>query len=106
MQPLRVTPQELAALRHQLYLGHQQIDAGTARRLMDEIDRLRDQLAQARTTFASKAAAALEKRLQVVASFNHGGCPKCRDAEARAFLAKLRRIQQEPSPSPTDRHRT
>jgi len=48
--------------------------------------------AKARTDFAAKAAAGLEKRLESVAAYNHGGCPTCRDAEARAFLAKLKRI--------------
>jgi hypothetical protein len=92
MPPSRLTPDDIQALRQRLYHGEQHLDAATARRLMDEIGCLRDELAQARLTFAEKAAQALEKRLQVVATFNHGGCPKCRDAEARAFLAKLQRI--------------
>lgn len=91
MPPPRVTPTDLEALRRELYHGRQ-LDAASTRRLMDEVARLREELAKARTTFASKAADALEKRLQDVASFNHGGCPKCRDAEARAFLAKLKKI--------------
>jgi hypothetical protein len=28
----------------------------------------------------------------VVATYNRGNCPKCGDAEARAFPAKLKRI--------------
>lgn len=92
MSSSRVTPDELVALRRRLYNGEQQLDAGTARRLMCEIDELRDELAAARRTFATKAAAALAKRLQDVAAFNHGGCSQCHEAEARAFLVKLQRI--------------
>jgi len=65
------------------------LDAAQARRLMAEVDLLREELAAARVDFATKAAAALEKRLKDVAAYNHGGCPKCCDAEARAFLTKL-----------------
>jgi len=34
-------------------------------------------------------------RLRDVAAFNSGGYPKCRNAEAKAFLAKLQRVAQE-----------
>ncbi len=64
---------------------------------MDEIDALWADLARQRVDIATKAAAALEKRLEAVATYNSGGCPKCKDAEARAFLAKLKRIaEREP----------
>jgi hypothetical protein len=90
----RVTADDLETWRRELYYGRQ-LEPAAARRLMDELERLQDELAQARRTFARKAAAALERRLQVVATFNRGGCPSCRDAEARAFLAKLQRIAAE-----------
>lgn len=60
-------------------------------RLMAEIERLWAEVKTARTTAMEKAATALDKRLSEVASYNHGGCPTCRDAEARAFLARLRK---------------
>jgi hypothetical protein len=85
----RVTPENLAAWRKTLYDGDQ-LDAATARRLMDEVEQLQAELAHARVDFATKAAAALEKRLADVAAF--GGCRTCRDAEARAFLAKLKKV--------------
>jgi hypothetical protein len=91
----RVTDADVETWRLELYAGRQ-LDAGVVRRLLAEVELLREDLAGARVTFAAKAAAALEKRLQVVATFNHGGCPKCRDAEARAFLAKLQRIAKAP----------
>lgn len=87
----RITAEELETWRRELYLGHE-LGAGVARRLLDEIDALHAELGAARTTFAAKAAASLERRLQVVETYNHGGCRVCRDAEARAFLAKLQRI--------------
>lgn len=34
----------------------------------------------------------LAKRLDEVMAYGAGGCPTCRDAEARAFLAQLRRL--------------
>jgi hypothetical protein len=37
----------------------------------------------------------VEKRLAAVTAFNRGGCPQCKDAEARAFLAKLKRVANE-----------
>ncbi len=95
----RVTPEELAAWRHQLYLGRQ-LAAAAVRRLMDEVERLRGELADARVTFATKAAEALEKRLADVGTFNHGGCPACHDAEARAFLAKLKKVVKDRTPPP------
>jgi hypothetical protein len=87
----RVPPRDLAAWREALYRG-EQLDAAAARRLLDDVEQLQSELAGARVTFATKAAAALEKRLTDVAAFNQGGCRTCRDAEARAFLAKLKRI--------------
>jgi hypothetical protein len=33
--------------------------------------------------------------LAAVATYNRGGCPKCGDSEALAFLAKLKRIVGE-----------
>ncbi len=59
-------------------------------REVEEVELLWRELAEARVTFATKAAAALEKRLADVAAF--GECRTCRDAEARAFLGKLKRI--------------
>ena len=64
-------------------------------RLLDEVEVLLQELASSRRGFAQKAAGALAKRLQDVAAFNHGGCPQCRDAEARAFLARLQRAGAE-----------
>lgn len=96
----RLTPSDLARCRRTLYAGDQ-IDAATARRLMDEIDALRAELAHQRIEIATKAAVALEKRLADVAAYNSGGCPKFRDAEARAFLAKLKRIAGEKPGDPT-----
>jgi Spy/CpxP family protein refolding chaperone len=87
----RLTPDEMSAWRHELYLGRQ-LDAAVARRLMDELERLGAELAEARVTFAKKAAEALQKRLQDVAVFNHGGCVTCHEAEARAFLARLWKV--------------
>lgn len=85
----RHTPGDLARWRQTLYDGDQ-LDA-----VMDAIDALWADLARQRVEFASNAAAALEKRLADVATYNSGGCPKCKDAEARAFLVKLKRIASE-----------
>jgi cytochrome c553 len=59
------------------------------------VEQLQAELAAARVTFATKAAAALEKRITDVAAFNQGGCRTCHEAEARAFLAKLKLIAGE-----------
>jgi hypothetical protein len=88
----RITPDNLAAWRKVLYAGDP-LDAAIARRLMDEVEQLQAEFASARVTFATKAGA-LEKRLADVAAYNLGGCRTCRDAEARAFLAKLRNIAE------------
>ena len=93
MPPPRLQPSDLQALRQKLYAGDQ-LDAAGARQLLDEVDALRAELAGSRVEFAKKAAGALAKRLQAAAAFNRGGCPSCRDAEARAFLAKLQRIAE------------
>ncbi len=90
----RVGPADLKRWRQSLYEGDQ-LDASVARRLIDEVEQLRAELAAQRIEFARKAAAALEARLAAVAPYNRGGCAKCGDAEARAFLAKLRRIVGE-----------
>lgn len=37
----------------------------------------------------------LAKRLDEVKIYGAGGCPTCRDAEANAFLAQLRRLTEE-----------
>jgi hypothetical protein len=87
----RIRPEELEGWREALYLG-ERLDVGVTRRLVAEVEQLRIELARARIDFAKKAAAALEKRLADVAAFNHGGCERCRDAEARAFLARLKKI--------------
>lgn len=60
---------------------------------MDEIGALWADLARQR--IATTAAAALEKRLEVVAAYDSRGCPTCKDVEASAFLAKLERIADE-----------
>ena len=99
----RVTPEDLSAWRERLYRG-EQLDAVVARRLMDEVERLREELAQARITFAGRAAQALRRRLEDVGVFNHGGCPACRDAEARAFLAKLEKIVRAGKDDVSRRH--
>ena len=90
----RVTPEDVSAWRLQLYRG-EQLDEAVVRRLVDEVVRLGEELAQARIAFAERAAQALRKRLEDVGVYNHGGCPGCRDAEARAFLAKLERIVRD-----------
>jgi hypothetical protein len=90
----RITPADLQRWRQALYEGDP-LDASICRRLLEEVDRLRGDLDALRVAFARKAAAALEKRLTAVAAFNSGGCPRCKDAEARAFLAKLKRIADE-----------
>lgn len=82
---------DLLRWRQALYEGDQ-LDASICRRLVGEVDRLRNEVDSQRVTFAQKAAAALEKRLADVAAFNSGGCARCHDAEARAFLAKLKKI--------------
>jgi hypothetical protein len=88
----RVGPGDLTRWRQALYAGDP-LDPAVARRLIAEVEQLRAELAEARVEFARKAAAALEKRLADVAAFNSGGCPRCRDAEARAFLARLRKVK-------------
>lgn len=90
----RLTPTELDRFRQRLYRGDGLEDAD-CRLLVAEVDALGADLARQRVEFARKAALALEGRLQQVAIYNHGGCPTCRDAEARAFLAKLKRIRDE-----------
>jgi hypothetical protein len=93
----RIAPDQLELLKKRLYGGDQQFDAVLVRRLVAEIQGLREELAEARLTFARKAAEALQRRLATVATYNHGGCPQCRDAEAHAFLAKLRKIASPPA---------
>lgn len=88
-----ITPADLLRWRQALYEGDQ-LDASICRRLLGEVDRLQNELDAQRVTFAQKAAAALEKRLGDVATYNSGGCERCHDAEARAFLAKLKRIAE------------
>lgn len=80
-------------LPSKLYAGDQ-LDAAQARQLLGEVERLRAELASQRVEVARRSAGALEKRLGEVAAYNHGGCPACRDAEARAFLAKLKRVAE------------
>lgn len=88
----RLTPADLAKWKQRLYQG-EQLDAAAVRHLIAEVEALNEQLARQRVEIAKKAAAALEKRLADVAAYGSGGgCPKCHDAEARAFLAKLKRI--------------
>ena len=86
-----LTPAHIDLYRRRLYHGGH-LDDFAARQLVAEVDALRAELSQARIDFAAKAASALEKRLESIAAYSHGGCPKCRDAEARAFLARLKRI--------------
>ena len=97
MLPSRVTSEDLTTWRRQLYSGAQ-FDSVTARRLIDELERLQEEQRTARVTFARKASEALRKRLTNVATFNHGGCPVCHDAEARAFLANLEKIVRDGQP--------
>ncbi|HET6412046.1 MAG TPA: hypothetical protein VFG53_08295 [Anaeromyxobacter sp.] len=85
----RLQPSDRQALHQQLHAGDQ-LDAAEARQLLDEVDALRAELASSRVTFARKAADALAKRLHSVAAFNHGGCPSCRDAEAKRRSAEER----------------
>jgi hypothetical protein len=90
----RLTPVDLDHYRQRLYRGDS-LEPADARLLVAEVAALRDDLARQRVEFAAKAAAALERRLEAVAAYNHGGCPQCRDAEARAFLARLKRIAED-----------
>ncbi len=95
----RLGPDDLKRWRQSLYEGDQ-LDASVVRRLIDEVEQLRAERAAARIEFARKAAAALEERLATVATYNRGGCSKCGDAEARAFLAKLKRVVGEEPEGP------
>jgi len=90
----RLTAKDLDSYRRRLYRG-EHLEDSAARLLLAEVEALRADMARQRLEIATKAAASLEKRLTTVATYNHGGCPKCRDAEARAFLAKLKRIADE-----------
>ncbi len=90
----RVSSADLDEWRQLLYAGRP-VEATAVRRLIGEVTALWSELARQRIDFAAKAASALEKRLAVVAAYNSGGCPKCHDAEARVFLAKLKRIAEE-----------
>jgi hypothetical protein len=38
----------------------------------------------------------LEERIRAVEVYGAGGCPTCHEAEARAFLFKLREIAHDP----------
>jgi uncharacterized protein (UPF0212 family) len=49
------------------------------------------------------AARRLEERLQVVKIYAAGGCPTCNEAEARAFVAELRRLADEAERGATGR---
>lgn len=77
----RLTADDLARWRRTLY-ADDQLDAASARRLMDEVETLWSELVRQRVDIAT--AAAVERRLEAVATYNSGGCPKCKDAEARA----------------------
>ncbi len=90
----RVSSAELDEWRQVLYEGRP-VEPVVVRRLIGEVTALWSELARQRAEFAAKAASALEKRLAAVAAYNSGGCPKCHDAEARVFLAKLKRIAGE-----------
>jgi hypothetical protein len=90
----RLTAADLSRYRATLYAGDQ-LDLGFVRRLIEEVESAWADLARQRVEIAKKAADALEKRLADVATYNSGGCPKCHDAEARAFLAKLKRIASD-----------
>jgi len=79
----RITPADLQRWRALL---------SRAMQLMDEVEVLVRECSDARRTFAGKAADALEKRLREVETYNPGGCQACHEAEARAFLARLRKI--------------
>ncbi|HYA44266.1 MAG TPA: hypothetical protein VED59_01565 [Acidimicrobiales bacterium] len=100
MSTSRVTPAELAVWRRQLAEegDGEFVDPTLAQqiapRLLAEVEHLQAELASARRDFVTEAAGALERRLREVAAFNRGGCPSCRDAEARAFLSKLQRIAE------------
>jgi len=105
----RITTTDLAAWRRRLAEegDGEFLDPTLAQeiapRLMAEVERLQAELAGARREFATKAATALEKRLKDVDAYGRGGCPACRDAEARAFLAKLQRIAENESEVRPDR---
>ena len=79
MPPPRLQLSDLQAMRQKLYAGDQ-LDAAQARQLLDEVDQLRAELASSRVEFARKAAGALEKRLDSVATYNHGGFMRTRHA--------------------------
>jgi hypothetical protein len=96
----RLSSADLSRFRATLYAGDE-LGSDAVRRLLEEVESAWADLARQRVEIAKKAAAALEKRLAVVATYNSGGCPKCKDAEARAFLAKLKRISEEKPRRPT-----
>jgi len=106
----QITPADLASRRRQLALegDGKLLDPILAQeiapRLVNEVERLERDLARAPVDFARKAADALAKRLGAVTALHHGGCPACRDAEARAYLAKLERVAAggdvDPAPVP------
>ena len=82
---------DVDAWRLNLYL-RDPLPVPRQRQFLAEVELLRSALARQRIDFAKKADRALEKRLGEVATNYYGGCPTCRDAEARAVLAKLKRI--------------
>jgi hypothetical protein len=90
----RLTPADVARFRATLYRGDE-LSSDSVRRLLEEVENAWADLARQRVEFATKAAAALGKRLADVAAFNQGGCRTCHDGEARAFLARLKRIADQ-----------
>lgn len=92
----RVTTEHLASWRREIaeqgdgeFLDL--IAQAIAPRLMAQIERLWAERDSARKDAMAAAAVALARCLSDVASYNHGGCPTYKYAEARAFLARLRR---------------
>jgi hypothetical protein len=82
----QVEADNLDRWRKAFYSGDQ-LDASVCRRLIEEVERLHSESAASRVGFSNVAS--FEKRLADMAAYNPGGCRTCRDAEARAFLAKL-----------------
>jgi hypothetical protein len=93
---LPVTPSDLAAWRRALKEegDGEHLDPTTAQviapRLMDELDRLRFQLAAARASALREAAKALERQLGQIPA--DGAQCACGHTQARAFLGRLREM--------------
>ncbi len=96
MATARVTAADLATWRHQL-AGEgdgEHLDPTLAQqiapRLMAEVEQLKVELARARADAFAEAAVHLAQRLTMVKTYG-SACGACRDGEAKAMAAWLRR---------------